>query len=279
MSRLIWISAALLFLLRFTIGRPCPKGDKLNTFKGTCHLCIDPKKVKLEAGGESHCYQRTHSLCMDKSDLSPLGSKSSPCKSRWRKILCTCPAAMITSLEGVKSTIGDPYSRLGSKRSSRSVGSKGKRKPKKTRETGGYESEWKPLAAADKNKGKRKPKRTGEEWKPLAAVGKTTTIPKGKSRSTGKTTGRSKGKMIPERKPKRRYGDYEPVAADKKTTIPKGKSRLKGKTTGRSKGKPRSKRKPKKSKGKEEKPSTAAEFEQCVSDNMGDESDPLFEMG
>eukprot|EP01083_Nonionella_stella_P299238 1015612_1 len=150
MSRLIWISAALLFLLRFTIGRPCPKGDKLNTFKGTCHLCIDSKKVKLEAGGESHCYQRTHSLCMDKSDLSPLGSKSSPCKSRWRKILCTCPAAMITSLEGVKSTIGDPYSRLGSKRSSRSVGSKGKRKPKKTRETGGYESEWKPLAAADK---------------------------------------------------------------------------------------------------------------------------------
>eukprot|EP01083_Nonionella_stella_P187570 689495_1 len=257
MSRLIWISAALLFLLRFTIGRPCPKGDKLNTFKGTCHLCIDSKKVKLEAGGESHCYQRTHSLCMDKSDLSPLGSKSSPCKSRWRKILCTCPAAMITSLEGVKSTIGDPYSRLGSKRSSRSVGSKGKRKPKKTRETGGYESEWKPLAAADKK----------------------TTIPKGKSRSTGKTTGRSKGEMIPERKPKRRHGYYERVAADKKTTIPKGKSRLKGKTTGRSKGKPRSKRKPKKSKGKEEKPSTAAEFEQCVIDNMGDETDPLFKMG
>eukprot|EP01083_Nonionella_stella_P013924 39174_1 len=249
MSRLIWISVALLFLLRFTIGRSCLKVDKLETFTGTCHLCIESKKVKLEAGGVSHCYRRTNSHCRDETGLSPPGPESRPCTGTRQKITCACPAVTIGSS-------GDRYSRLGSKGKM-----KPKRKPKRTRKTGG-------------SKGKRKPKRTGEEWKPLAAVGKTTTIPKGKSRSTGKTTGRSKGKMMPERKPKRRHGYYEPEWVDvgavgKKTTIPKAKSRSTRETTGRSKGKSRSKRKPKKSKGKEEKPSTAAEFEQCVIDNMG----------
>eukprot|EP01083_Nonionella_stella_P013925 39175_1 len=240
MSRLIWISVALLFLLRFAVGKSCPKGDKLETFTGTCYLCIELKEVKLEAGGVSHCYRRTNSHCRDESGLSPSGPKSSPCRGSRQKILCTCAAVTIARS-------GDRYSR---------VGSKGKMKPK------------------------RKPKRTrktGKELKPLAAAGKTTTIPKGKSRrSTGKTTGRSKGKMMPKRKPKMKpsFGKYEPEWVDvgavgKKTTIPKAKSRSTRETTGRSKGKSRSKRKPKKSKGKEEKPSTAAEFEQCVIDNMG----------
>eukprot|EP01083_Nonionella_stella_P085809 238056_1 len=241
MSRLLWISLALFYVVTFVFGASCPRGEGIKTFRGTCHLCI-PASAK-EMSLESHCYRLTNGYCMDAGVLSAAGKKARGCKGRQRKITCTCPASMTTSFEDVASTIEDPGVRMG-----------------KVFSKGGSKALFKPGRKSGGSKTRSK------------ASG----IPLPRETRGSKTRSKASGIPLPRRTreskelSKARFKDTSSVVVVPPKGKPKGKPK---KRTKRSKGK-------KGKSGVRLTPEEFERFkETTVNDNLGPATDPLYAMG